>query len=264
MSNISFKDHLLLTNVTSVLSDDLSYMFKVSDYALRNNGIKIKAKINKKQDGFNIVSNAGTTVVQSIQDILSYILVNFKPTQIEPSKSPLSLISKNIAPPIFTDEELTVSFVYGNKQIYSIPISFMVKKQNQDLPFFIRKKTIVDVLMAREKSLLIDEKFEIEINIKLSKISELRDILRPIFENIGVRIIQDKYPLIKFRSNFIKVKSYAALIHFLIKEDVAISDLQNPHKSKELNNSIDKMNKYICEVQKVIINIEENKAINES
>lgn len=264
MNNISFKDHLLLTNVTSVLSDDLSYMFKVSDHALRNNGIKIKAKINKKQDGFDIVSNTEITEVQSIQDILSYILVNFKPIQIEPSKSPLSLIGKNIAPSIFTDEELTVSFVYRNKQIYSIPISFIVKKQNQDLPFLLRKKRIVEILKTREKSLLIDENFEIEINIKLSKISGLRDILIPIFENIGVRIIQDRYPLIKFRSNSIKVKSYAALIHFLIKKDVAICDLQKNQKSKELNNSIEQMNKYICEVQKVIINIEENKAINEA
>jgi hypothetical protein len=255
MSNISFKDHLLLASVTSSLTDEIGYMFKASDSALMSKGILVQGNVNLEKGLISLKhgENFLTPCLSGIQSFNDFIGLANSMFQVFEKFPKIGILIDRIAPAVFADEEMLISIILNKKTLYSFPIAFTVEKLNKEFPFHFRKKNILYFLKSRNPSLKFNSDDRISIVFSLSKISKIRDAVRPHLDDLGKTIFSQK----NFNSIKLRVKSCAALSYYirnnLIGHEEDIADIE--HKTQSKN--------YSKRIQEIILNIESNLPMNE-
>jgi hypothetical protein len=263
MRYISFKDHLVLSKVTSTLTDEIGFMFKVSDKALLGDGISFSGTVTNS--GINLGIKDEIVEIITVQSLSSLILKCVKVPEINLESLVSMVIKKSLYPFVFDDEELELSFYFNNRKVYELFLPISIKQQNEKVSYQFRKKSILDLIKSRNKLTTLTPCSELRIVIRLSKVSSSRSLLRPIFEdNIGHRMFQESLPEEKLRSNQLKINSYPALSILKTAKGFRLRDLErNSESSDELTEELSIINQTISDFRCLILAIEENKPLND-
>lgn len=249
-----FKSEIMMRDCVGSMTDELSYLYRSSNYALRNEGIKLKFSIKSDKNGAYLTDGSGEIrrLVEFHSVLMSYFFCWTKTNKISKSDM-IAKIRDLILPVLFEEESVSItmnSAKFGRSKTVVIPVDS--KTFHSKIHSVLRQKNIVEAFFQNKvKEVTQDSDGEIEIVIKLgSDSSSARVVLDNLADDLGTVLLEymiEKGPAKELKEIMLSPKSVISLSHIAMLSETSMDE--RVEVAKEMQNRVDGVRELINRIQ---------------